>query len=149
LGLPNFGEELPHDLVHLVVEAMLGERHGIWARVAGRIDPRRINEQANRRGGKIEEKYRALKALDEVYLSEALANQPWTRAAEAAGPAELLASIRASAGSAALPDTVALESVAAVRERLLALRARWRTLVPRGALTFRWPARAPEDLSGG
>jgi hypothetical protein len=50
-AFPNYGEALPHDLIHLVVEAAFGLRQGFWGRVDAGVDPGAIMADANRRGG--------------------------------------------------------------------------------------------------
>src|ERR1700733_3734275 len=116
----SYGDELPHDLVHLIVESRFGVHGGIWGRVAAGADLGLINAIANRVGGR--DKYRELgDDLDEVYLAETLANAPWTRAETAADV------------SAQLPD-IDIATIEAVRAELLALRDRWRALVPKGAI---------------
>src|SRR6478736_3934875 len=49
---PSFGDGLPHDLVHLVVEQDFGVRDGFWGRVDRGVEPAAINAEANRVGGK-------------------------------------------------------------------------------------------------
>ena len=113
--------------MHLIVESRFGVHGGIWGRVAAGADLGRINAIANRVGGR--DKYRELGGeLDQVYLAETLANAPWTRA-------ETAAEVHAH-----LPDTDA-SAIEAVRAELLALRDRWRTLVPKGAIELRYPLR--------
>jgi hypothetical protein len=43
---PSFGNYVPHDLVHLVVEAAFGLRQGFWGRVDDGVDPARVNADA-------------------------------------------------------------------------------------------------------
>jgi hypothetical protein len=75
-SFPSYGDGLPHDLVHLVVESHFGLRDGFWGRVASGVDAARINADANRRGGK--DKYSGFgDDLSELYLAEALANARW------------------------------------------------------------------------
>src|SRR5678816_2525104 len=75
-SFPTFGNDLPHDLVHLVVEAMFGVHQGFWARVDAGVDVARINAMANRQGGA--GKYAAFGTdLSDLYLAEVLAAVPW------------------------------------------------------------------------
>ena len=65
---PTYGEGLPHDLVHLVVESAFGVSGGFWGRVDQGVDPKRVNDEANRRGGR--DKYTAFGPdLSELYLA--------------------------------------------------------------------------------
>jgi hypothetical protein len=132
---PSYGDGLPHDLVHLIVEQRFGVAGGVWGRVAAGADLARINAAANRAGGK--DKYRELG--DEVVLAEALANAPWTQLELAPDAEALLARMREMAGPRALPASVTLDAIARVRAELCELRERWVALVPKGALDFDYP----------
>src|SRR5436190_1128700 len=50
-AFPAYGDALPHDLIHLVVEAAFGVGLGFWGRVDAGVDPGAIMAEANRRGG--------------------------------------------------------------------------------------------------
>src|SRR5262249_5593576 len=50
-SFPTFGNYIPHDLVHLVVESAFGLKNGFWGRVDAGVDVARINAEANRIGG--------------------------------------------------------------------------------------------------
>lgn len=108
---PSYGEAVPHDLVHYVVERAFGIRRAFWGAVAAGGDPKRVSEAANREGGG----FRAFAALgvdlDELARAEALANGGWKETPEAG----------------------------AVGAELAALGARWRQLVPKGAIDVSWP----------
>jgi hypothetical protein len=141
-SFPTYGDELPHDLVHLVVEAGFGVPGAIWAAVDAGLDLGRANARANRVGGKT--KY-AGSGLDgaPVYLSEALANAGWSRAVDDAERVRAIASA-CSEFALPVPSTVTLDRVAKVRATLDRLRARWRSLVPKGTLELAFDPRAPE-----
>ena len=119
---PSYGEGLPHDLVHLVVESRFTIARGVWARVAAGADLRRINEAANRRGGK--DKYADLGSEPEqLVVAEAVANAPWLREDDAA----VIAAIRDACASAGAPMPIVEPAVVArVQAELAELRARWR-----------------------
>ena len=76
-AFPTYGEGLPHDLVHLVVETVFDLSKGFWGRVDRGADPGRISEEANRMGGA--NKYSAF-GPDQVELAraEALAAARWS-----------------------------------------------------------------------
>jgi hypothetical protein len=130
---PSYGEGLPHDLVHLVVEGDFGVRAGFWGRVDRGVEPAKINSDASRRGRA--GKYAAFGAdLRELLLAEALANCGWftpgaddaARRAELARQcAELGLEVPAGATVAALGET---------QRRLRELQQRWKGLVPKGTL---------------
>ena len=132
---PSYGDGLPHDLVHLIVERRFGVTGGVWGRVSAGADLARINAAANMAGGK--DKYRELG--DEVVLAEALANVPWTSPELAPDAAALLAQMKEMAGARPLPAGVTLDAIDEVRDELFALREKWRALVPKGALDFTYP----------
>src|SRR5918999_3985156 len=72
----TYGEALPHDLVHLVVESAFGIAEGFWGRVDAGTDPAAITHEANRKGGR--DKYAAFGAdQSQLQLAEALANVRW------------------------------------------------------------------------
>src|SRR5262245_57789446 len=77
----SFGEGLPHDLVHLVVEQDYGLRDGFWGRVDRGAAPGEITELANKLGGK--EKFADFgKDQRELLLAEAFANIAWNPSGE-------------------------------------------------------------------
>jgi hypothetical protein len=117
---PTYGEHLPHDLVHLIVEKAFAIGDGVWDHVA--------------RGGE-------LGKTKTLYVAEIFANAPWIRLDEAPAPEDLVAHIAAELGKLgrALPDTVTAERVAAVRAELVRTTEAWRALPDRGALAFEYP----------
>ena len=50
-SFPTYGDAVPHDMVHIVVEEVFGLREGFWGRVDRGVDPARINADANGSGG--------------------------------------------------------------------------------------------------
>lgn len=140
---PTYGNELPHDLVHLVVEAGFGVRGGIWAKVDAGLDLARGNARANRVGGP--DKYAAM-GMDEppIYLSEALAAAGWANPERS--DQERLEVIREGCAKykVPVPATVTVERIGEVRVSLDRLRVRWRALLPKGALRFSFDPSAPE-----
>ena len=68
-AFPSYGDSLPHDLIHLVVEAAFGLAQGFWGRVDAGADPAAITADANRRGGR--NKYSGFgTALSELQLAK-------------------------------------------------------------------------------
>ena len=118
---PTFGNEVPHDMVHLVVEKHFRLRQGFWGRVDRGVDPKVINEQANRKGGK--DKYAGFgEDLSELYLAETLA-------ALASGYRD----------PKQFPPDVTEESFTPVDRELNELRAKWCTLLPKGTIELSFP----------
>jgi hypothetical protein len=122
-SFPTYGDALPHDLVHLVVESAFRVKDGIWAAIDDGVDPGRANATAERKGGK--DKYRGT-GLDRpgVLRSEALANAGWFVHDDDG----------VRAGLAAAGVAVTATEVASARARLDELGARWRGLAPKGRL---------------
>jgi len=130
---PTLGSEIPHDMTQLVVESMFGLRNGFWGRVDAGVDPKKINEMANRRGGP--NKYAGFgDDLSELYLAEALAGLSWQM--RELSPADRLAFFRSACAKQSLtpPSDVTEDSLAAAERRINELRAEWRTLLPKGTL---------------
>ena len=126
-SFPTYGDQLPHDLVHLIVESAAGLAAGFWGRVAAGVDPARVNALANAAAGKLETKYAGFGGdLGELLIAEALAAYPWRAGAdERAAWAE-----HAGAGIDPPDDALVLR----VAELLDAQTGRWRTLVPKGVI---------------
>jgi hypothetical protein len=129
----SYGEGLPHDLVHLVVERDFGVREGFWGRVNRGISPARITEEANR-GGK--DKFAGFGPDQrELLISEALAAAAGGYRPDlddAAQHAQLVAAY-ASVGLP-VPKGLTVAALGETRRRLSELQLRWQTLVPKGTL---------------
>jgi hypothetical protein len=127
-SLPTYGDALPHDLVHLVVESAFGLARGFWGRVDAGADPRVINAEANRRGGA--RKYAAFGGdRSELDLAEALAACRWQEATA-------LDELRAHCAKLGVdpPSDLGPKRVREVGGALKHLTERWRSLRPKGAL---------------
>ena len=133
----TYGEALPHDLVHLVVESAFGLSRGFWGRVDEGVDPKVVNDEANRKGGA--DKYAAYGPdRTELLQAEALANAHWWDDSMDAGIEEACALMGAPA-----PPPVAPVHIREIRAVLRALSARWRALRPKGALALTFDRAAP------
>jgi len=138
---PTYGDALPHDLVHLVVESAAGLRAGFWGKVASGIDPRVVNAAADGGPGTLADKYRGFGELDELVRAEFLAAYPWR--ADDETRAATLAGVRARMGPGPVTEDPAPAMIAAVAATLDRLEARWRTLVPRGSLVVEFDPGRP------
>jgi len=132
-AFPSYGDALPHDLIHLVVEAAFGLAQGFWGRVDAGADPGAIMTDANRRGGS--NKFAGFgTAISELQLAEALANPGWLvgEPSTASLHERIIAACRES-GFAAL-DVLSAERIDQVRVVLTVLASKWQGLSPKGAL---------------
>ncbi len=136
---PSYGDGLPHDLVHYVVETTFSITQGLWGRVREGVDIERVNAAANRVGG--EHKYASLGDLRELLQAEALAVAPWL-APEATDEDCIAAVSRQCAASrppVPPPETLTRERVAIARRQLREYATRWRALANKGAIRLRYP----------
>ena len=134
-AFPSFGDTLPHDLVHLVIERHVELRDGVWGLVAGGVDLERINAIANRRGGA--GKYEAAlgTSCDDLYRAEALAIAPWLTA----DPPTLRTSVAEVCRDAGVhAPEITDAAFEAIRSELLELLPRWRALRPKGTLVLHY-----------
>jgi hypothetical protein len=138
-SFPTFGNYIPHDLVHLVVESAFGLKNGFWGRVDAGVDVARINAEANKIGGANKyAKYGTDQA--DLFVAEMLAATRWGDST--LSDADLLAGILRSYSKLA-PATV--ERITRVRETLDGLCARWINLIPKGAINAQFN---PSDTEG-
>jgi hypothetical protein len=136
-SFPTYGSQLPHDLVHLIVESEFRIRDGFWGRVDSGIDPSRVNAEANRIGGK--NKYAGFgEDLRGLYLAESLANLSWA-VPDFSNEArmERLRSESEKSGIP-LPESVTLDTLRKVHARLDDLRTQWRALGAKGTIELTW-----------
>lgn len=130
-SFPTFGDEIPHDMMHLVVETFFSLRNGFWGRVDAGVDPARVNQMANRTGGA--KKYAAFgEDLTELDLAEALAGLSWS--IRELTPAARIEMLRKAVST----DRITENDLVKVQQRIDELRAKWRALLPKGTieLTF-------------
>lgn len=138
----SYGEELPHDLVHLVVESAFGVAAGFWGRVDAGADPGAITREANRKGGR--DKYAAYGPdQTELQLAESLANVRWLAGAATAEALVQQAIDACKAAAVEPPPALSPERAAQVRARLAGLTHEWRSLRPKGTLALRFDADDP------
>jgi len=126
---PSYGDALPHDLVHFIVERAFGIERGLWGLVASGVDIAKVNEAANRGGGA--DKYAALGDLKDLLTAEALATVRW-------GEATAFDIAAACAGAGVDGPTVDGSFITEVRAQLDELLTRWRALGDAGTVLLRW-----------
>ena len=141
-AFPTYGDGLPHDLIHLVVEAAFGLAQAFWGLVDAGADPAAIMADANRRGGR--NKYSGFGcAMSELQLSEALANPGWLVGEPSAAflRERILAACRES--GLAVPELLSAERIGQVCMVLKHLASHWRGLSPKGALHLSFDSQDP------
>jgi len=133
---PTYGDALPHDLVHLVVETVFSLSRGFWGRVDDGADPGRISQEANRKGGS--DKYAAFGPdQSDLQLAEVLAAAPWFSE-------DVVQEIRqACAANSLMPPEVNQDRIREVRESFGLLQARWASSLPKGSLSLTFDAASP------
>jgi len=142
-SFPTYGDALPHDLVHLIVESCFGLSSGFWGRVDRGADPERIAAEANRIGGK--DKYAGFGAdRTELLRAEALANAPWWRDGTTLEEIEQAVGEQCRQLGVAVPDRF-LERAASARGMLARMNERWRALGSKGTLDVTFRTDRPED----
>ena len=127
-AFPTYGNFIPHDLLHLVVETAFGLKAGFWGKVDSGLDAGRINELADRVGGK--NKYAAFGSDQfDLLTSEFLAGLRWSDLSVPAG--EISNSIVSSFPHLA---PVTETKVGLVRDTIDRLCLIWAGLKPKGTL---------------
>lgn len=136
---PTYGDGLPHDLVHLVVESAFGLEDAFWGRVDRGADPKLISDDANRKGGA--GKYAAYGPDQrQLQLAEALAAASWS--GEAGEVRDRIAAACETLGVEAL--RIDAEKIAETKAALSRLATKWRGLLPKGALHVGFDPEDPE-----
>ena len=134
---PTYGDVLPHDMIHLIVESAYGVKRGFWGRVDAGLDPRAAAEKMNRLSG--HDKYAAFgDDLGELLLAEALANAGWVMIDSSVE--DLYAQIAAACGEMSIvpPVLLSTERVAQVRSVILHLSRQWKGFRPKGAIQLQF-----------
>jgi hypothetical protein len=116
---PSYGDGLPHDLVHLVVESGLGIVDGFWGLVDRGVDVSLVDNQA---------------CL--VRAGRPLVDEPGFDASGLLRAEEAVAVIGAADPVTALPGWLSATTVAAIRDRLADLGRCWRQLEDGVAITL-------------
>lgn len=146
---PGYDDDIPHDLVHYVVEAELGLTNGVYGRAA-----RGAGTFISSAEGDVSPRERARKQRKQQRRERALGAQDARHAAEMA-QSERLAALcdvvwRRKHGqhpdpgrSAPVPRTEVAADIERVVSRLDALAPLWRALPVGDELVFEWPAVLP------
>lgn len=149
---PSYGEGLPHDLCHLVVEDVLGLSEGFWGLVEQHVDVGLVDDQPTLlRDGKplVDQPGVDFSRLTRAEEAVALLASPPV-AVEDAGKLAVArqgsSAPRAPSEEVArqlgfgLPASATPDAIATVAERLRELGKRWRALADGGAITLSYSA---------
>jgi hypothetical protein len=144
---PSYGDRLPHDLCHLVVEEELGIVDGFWGLVDQGVEVELVDNQATLvRDGSPLVVQPGVDFSDLVGAEEAVALLAPTGIVTEQVGAVTVARLDASSTSAAdrglgLPDGASPDAVASVRRRLRDLGEQWRRLEDGEAITLPYSGR--------
>jgi hypothetical protein len=108
---PSYGDGLPHDLVHLVVETGLGMVDGFWGLVDSGVDVTLMDNQASL-----------------VREGRLLVDEPGFDAASLRRAEEAVAVIGATDAVDSLPGWLSATTAVVIRDRLAEVGRRWRQL---------------------
>jgi hypothetical protein len=148
-AFPTYGDQLPHDLCHLIIEEMLEIRNGFWGLVEQGMEVRLINDKGTlMKDGRPLSDHLDFDFSDLVRAEEAVAllaptgmefEQVGALAVARRTTAEGVSnSDVASTLGFALPPVCSTPVVTAIRERLRELREQWRRLDDGIAITLRF-----------
>jgi hypothetical protein len=153
-AFPSYGDGLPHDLCHLVVEQALGLTEGFWGLVDQGVDVGLVNNEATllRDGRPLTEHLDAdFAGLVQAEAAVASFGSPMHVTGQDGALAIAHAGTEAPADGATrhdldltsvfgagveLPATATPDAIAAIRTQLRELGQRWRTLDDGGAITL-------------
>jgi hypothetical protein len=132
------GQEVPHDLAHLIVEEELGLRGGVWGVLAAGGMFAHARVVAGRRAPHAVRKGRQLidEAGDEIMQAEILTRLVCDVAAGELPPDP--PTLRRQIGERWWADSVTREALGRAEERLRAKAVAWSDLAPGDALTVDW-----------
>jgi hypothetical protein len=145
---PTYGDQLPHDLCHLVVEEMLQISNGFWGLVDQGMEVQLIDDQGTLvEDGRPLSEHVQFNSIDLVRAEEAVALlAPTGMQIEMAGPLAVALRSRDAGVSIgedvqhelgfALPAGCSPIVIAGIRDRLRELQTEWRALEGGGSITL-------------
>lgn len=153
---PGFDPDIPHDLVHYLVEAELGLLSGVFGRAArggGTFIPTPFDDQSSRERARARRKQRRREGT--LHRGDEEGGRNMENSERLAGICDVLWRRRHGQvpdPSRTAPDTELpgdqAERVRRVVERLDAVAPIWKGLKVGGALVFRWPEVVPRVETG-
>lgn len=144
---PGYDDDIPHDLVHYLVEAALGFSRGVFGRaaqgggtfVAREAEGLSTRERARQRR-KQQKREGSLRALDESSAREMGASEQLAAVCDVAWRRKHGQRPDALRKPPEMTPAFEANDIARVVEQLDALAPRWRALPVGGALAFEWPS---------
>jgi hypothetical protein len=138
---PTYGDGLPHDLCHLVVEYGLGLTEGFWGLVDQHVDVGLVNNEPTLiRDGKplVEQPGVDFTGLTQAEEAVALLAAPSVEVEQARRPSAAARPMDEIADQLgfSLPDGVTPTAIAAIHDRLQELGLRWRSLNDGGSIVI-------------
>ena len=159
---PTYGDGLPHDLCHLVVEDGLGLSEGFWGLVDQHVDVGLVNNEPTlMRDGRplVDQPGVDFAGLTRAEEAVALLAAPAVEI-DQVGDIGVVRLDSSSVGAApmdaigaqlgfSLPESATPSSIPAIRDRLRELGIRWRALEDGGSITLTFPGthRSPERVT--
>jgi hypothetical protein len=146
-AFPTYGDQLPHDLCHLVIEEMLAIPSGFWGLVEQGMEVSLVDDQGTlTKDGRTLADHFGFDFSDLVRAEEAVAllapiGMQFDQSGELAVARQSIAERATESDVAAqlgftLPPGCSTEVATATRERLCDLREQWRKLDDGGAITL-------------
>jgi hypothetical protein len=141
----SYGEGLPHDLVHYVVETALDLNEGFWGLVADGVNPTRVNKAAERIATGVTLRDMTDRSTDQLVLAEfavaavgALESQP---------VADALADFatRCEDFGVDVPDDLTAERLTEIADLVDRMTTRWSRLPDGVALEVSFPPEPPQS----
>ena len=147
----SYGESLPHDLVHWVIESRLGLTEGFWGLVASGVDPARVNKAAERIATGVHLRDTTGRDTSDLVQAEMLTAAVGALAWQSPDEALAVLAESCSGFGVEVPDGFDAERLTWVAEQVETWAARWRALWPGDSLELEFPDPdlLPDDPTAG
>jgi hypothetical protein len=141
---PSYGRELPHDLVHWVVESEARLDQGFWGLVASGVDPTRVNKSAERIASGV--RLRDLSGLDLTQLIQAEHLSVLVNRASRSSIEDSITYVNEQCQSFGVDAVDGLDPAMADRmvQRCGQVNRNWQAVAPDAGLVLTWPP-SPTD----
>jgi hypothetical protein len=141
---PSYGRDLPHDLVHWVVESEVHLDQGFWGLVASGVDPTRVNKSAERIASGV--RLRDLAGLDLTQLIQAEHLSVLVSRATWSSIDDAITYVNDQCESFGVDRPEGLDPRSAERmvQRCAELNRNWQAVAPDAGLVLAWPPSATD-----